>query len=277
MSLHFTIDPNRCIQCDACITDCPARIITRQDTSPCPVILPESEEGCLRCQHCLALCPTAAVSIFGRNPDDSVLLTPDAVPTLEQMENLTRGRRSVRQFREENVPRETIDRLLTTLANVPTGCNDQDLTFTVVDDRAELTRLLERMIGILEAKIASGAEVSDFLGAFIAVYRDHGVDAFFRGAPHLLIVSAGENAHTPEPDVLLAVTYFELLAHCAGLGATWCGMLKMATDAAPELRPLFGLGPDTPFYAVMFGIPAIHFARTVQRDDAAIIRRLPTG
>lgn len=279
MSLHFTIDPARCIQCDACITDCPARIITRTDASPCPVILPESEDGCIRCQHCLAICPTAALSILGRNPDESVPLTPGAVPTLEQMETLTRGRRSVRQFREENVPREMIDRLLAALANVPTGCNDSDLAFTVIDDRAVITRVLQRLVAVLEARLAAGEFSGEgftdtFLTAGARMYRKDGTDIFFRGAPHLLIVSAGGKAHTPETDIPLTLAYFDLLAHCAGLGATWCGILKFAADAVPELRPLFGLGPDTPFYAMMFGVPAIRYQRTVQRDDAAIVRRL---
>ncbi len=273
--LQFIVDETKCIQCDACLTDCPTTIITREEGVACPTILPVSEDGCIRCQHCLAICPTGAVSIFGLNPDDSTPLSPQVVPTLEQMETLVKGRRSVRQFRPENVSREVIDRLLSTLANVPTGCNDSDLTFTVVDDRAEINRLLDKLTDILLARASGPGEFRHaFLTAGARAYRNSGADHFFRGAPHLLIVSAGEKAHTPKTDVDLTLAYFEFLAHCAGLGATWCGVLEFAVDAAPELRPVLGLGPDTPFYAMMFGVPAIHYARTVQRDRAAVVRRL---
>ena len=142
--LHFTVLENKCIQCDACVNDCPAGIIVRGETKP--IINPDAEEHCIKCQHCLAVCPTDAVSIFGRNAEDSIALTPEAVPSFEQMNTLLRGRRSVRQFRQENVSRKIIDELLATVANSPTGCNDQDLTFSVVDDRAEinlLTKLLQ--------------------------------------------------------------------------------------------------------------------------------------
>ncbi|MDR0337433.1 MAG: nitroreductase family protein [Planctomycetaceae bacterium] len=270
--LQFAVAEDKCIRCDACVKDCPTGIVAR--TGRYPTVLPESESGCIRCQHCLAICPTGAVSVFGLNPENGIALTKNNTPSLEQMEILMRGRRSVRQFKHENVSRELIDRLLKTLANVPTGCNDSDLTFSVVDDQGEIKILLETLVRMLEVKIQSGVEVLPFLAAGAAAYRENGTDIFFRGAPHLLIVSAGEKATCAKEDIDLTLAYFELLAHSAGLGATWCGMLKFAADTIPELRSTLGLEPDTPFYAMMFGFPAVKYARTVQRDTAAIVRRL---
>ena len=134
--------------------------------------------------------------------------------------------------------------------------------------------LIERIVSALESKITSGVAVHAFLADSVAAYRNNGTDVFFRGAPHLLIVSAGEKATCPQQDIDIALSNFELLAHCAGLGATWCGILKFALEAVPELRPTLGLGQDTLFYAMMFGHPTVHYARTVQRDDAAMIKRI---
>ena len=105
----------------------------------------------------------------------------------------------------------------------------------------------------------------------MAAYRQQGVDELFRGAPHLLVVSAAENASCPNEDINLALAYFELLAQSSGLGTTWCGYLKFAVDAAPELRTPLGLRPQTPFYAMLFGHPNVRYARTVQRDAAATV------
>jgi Fe-S-cluster-containing hydrogenase component 2 len=270
--LHFSVLENKCIRCDTCVGDCPAGIIVRGDTTP--TIMPENEENCIKCQHCLAVCPKGAVSIFGRSADDSIPLMPEVMPTLQEVETLLRGRRSVRKFQQENVSREIIDRLLATAAHSPTGCNDRDLTFSVIDDRAEISILVERLVTALESKIASGAAVHELIVNCVAAYRNNGTDVFFRGAPHLLIVSAGEKATCPQQDIDIALSYFELLAHCAGLGATWCGLLKFALDTAPELRPILGLGTDALFYAMLFGHPAVQYARTVQRDDTATIKRL---
>ena len=270
--LHFTVSESKCTQCDACIGDCPAGIIIREGTVP--TIKPESEGACIECQHCLAVCPTGAVSIFGRNAENSMPLTTEALPSLRQLELLLRGRRSVRHFREDNVSRDLIDRLLATVANSPTGCNDRNLIFSVIDDRAEINLLIERLVASLESKIASGETVHEFLANAVAAYRENGTDVLFRGAPHLLIVSTGDKATCPQEDIHIALAYFELLAHRAGLGATWCGMLKFTIETLPELRPILGLGPETLFYAILFGHPTVHYARTVQRDDAAVVKRI---
>ena len=68
------------------------------------------------------------------------------------------------------------------------------------------------------------------------------------------------------------MTYFELLAQSIGLGTVWCGLLKLAFESVPELKALVDLPRNHHYYAMLFGPPAIHFARTVQRDNAATIK-----
>ncbi|HEY3376425.1 MAG TPA: 4Fe-4S dicluster domain-containing protein, partial [Armatimonadota bacterium] len=71
--LQFLVDEARCTRCRQCVHDCPARVIAQQgDALPC--IAPEREADCLQCQHCLAICPTAALSILGRDPQQSLPL-----------------------------------------------------------------------------------------------------------------------------------------------------------------------------------------------------------
>jgi len=268
--LNFTVAEDKCIQCDTCVNDCPMHIISRSGSVP--VILSESEEQCFRCQHCLAVCPSGAVSIFGLKPEDSLPLDAGALPSREQMKTFVRGRRSVRQFRRENVPRELIDALLADLAHAPTGCNDCDLVFSVVDDRRVIEQLLEQIVSLIEnTKIVDAPE---FVSAAVESYRRDKTDFIFRGAPHLLIVSPGTKAHCGQEDSIIALSYFELLAQSAGLGTTWCGMLKLAADVVKGVRELFGLEPDTYFYAMMFGLPNVRYARTVQRDTSAVIRTI---
>ena len=268
-NLDFIVSEDKCIQCDACVNDCPTHIISRNGSVP--TIMPESEELCLRCQHCLAVCPTGSISIFGLKPEDSLPLIASALPSREQMKTLARGRRSIRQFRNENVSRELIDALLADLAHAPTGCNDRDLVFSVVDDRRVIERLLEQIVTLAE-KTPPTADAPEFLSHAVASYRQDKTDHFFRGAPHLLLVSHGTKAHCGQEDSVLALAYFELLAQTAGLATTWCGVLKLTADVVKGVRELFGLEPDTYFYAMMFGHPDVQYARTVQRDNAAVIR-----
>jgi nitroreductase len=232
-------------------------------------------DSCLQCQHCLAVCPTGAISILGFRPENSIPLTEKSLPSKEQMKTFVRARRSVRRFTQENVDLALIDELLSDTANAPSGCNDRMLTFTVIDKMKVMQDLREKVISAIEQKQKENVAMPQFLIDGVQNYRKHGVDDFFRGAPHLLIISASQNAHCGREDVIIALSYFEFLAQSAGLGATWCGYFKHVLDAVPELADTIGLDKDAAYcYAMMFGKPSVKYARTVQQDNTAKVRKV---
>ncbi|HJN15777.1 MAG TPA: nitroreductase family protein, partial [Armatimonadota bacterium] len=211
--LDFVVDEARCTRCGLCAQDCVVRIIELKDGA-CPSIIEEEASDCLRCQHCLAICPVGAISILGRKPEDSLPLAPEHLPELEAMERLVRGRRSVRHYRDENVDPALLERLFTALANAPTGANRQELTFRVIDDRGTMARFRNKAMGELREAIEA-AETPEQLGGvrrFVQAYYEEDRDLVFRGAPHVLIVSAPPDSPCPQEDVVLALAYFELLA-----------------------------------------------------------------
>lgn len=274
--LKFRIDAKRCTRCGKCVSDCPTMIIERVG-GDVPFVRPAREEDCLECQHCLAICPTAALSIFGKDPADSLPLSDvHALPTFDQMTRFERGRRSVRQYRDENVDPALIRKMLATLANTPTGVNRQALTFTVIDDKDVMHRFRAKVLASL-AEASENKRIpphAAYLAEMVDAFKETGRDEIFRGAPHALIVSAPPDAPCPSEDVALALAYFELLAQSAGVGTVWWGMLKMVLENLTELKPLVGLVPGHFYYAMLFGMPAVRYARTVQRDGAAVIRRV---
>lgn len=273
--LSLTIDEARCNHCGQCARECPTRIIEQSDKDT-PRIKPENEAKCMQCQHCLAICPTAALSILGRNPDNSVTIRPEKLPTLDQMFTLVRGRRSIRHYRNENVDPALLRRLLDALANVPTGVNKRMLNFHVLDDKDAMERFRKQSMQAAAAAAAANAipERFSYLARIAELYRDQGKDVIFRGAPHLIVISEAPDAPCPPQDVALALAYFELLAQSAGLGTVWCGLLKLLLEALPETKQALGIPADHEYYAMLFGYPSIQFARTVQRDDGARVRRI---
>jgi nitroreductase/NAD-dependent dihydropyrimidine dehydrogenase PreA subunit len=272
--LDFVIDREKCSKCGECVKDCPVGIIAMDEDLP--YIDAEKADRCLQCQHCLAVCPTGAVSIFGKNPEDSIPLLGN-LPNAAQVETLLKGRRSVRRFLPEPVDAATIDRLLAIAAHAPTGVNNRGVLFSVVEDQATMDKLRhETMEGVRTAVAQESLPKRlQFFGGILKAW-DKGVDVIFRKAPHLLVVSAPVDAPCPEADSYIALSYFELMAQAMGLGTLWLGLARWAmVDIAPQVSDKLGL-PDSHklVYMMLFGKPAVTYHRTVQRDEDLKVNRV---
>ncbi len=271
--LDLTINATTCTRCGQCVADCPARILTMDEGLP--TVIPEKESTCYRCQHCLAICPTGALSILGLKPTGSRPLA-GAFPDPDKLENLIKGRRSVRRYQPENLEPELLQRLLDVACHAPTGMNARDVLFTVVDDREKLGQLRDRVMAglgrlVQEERLPEGME---FFADFVRVWEEKGMDILFRGAPHLLIASAPAQGASPVPDCLIALSYFELFAQSLGVGTVWNGLTKWAiNNLLPETRERLGIPEDHVIgYVMSFGKPALRYYRTVQRGPAKINR-----
>jgi len=64
----------------------------------------------------------------------------DPVP-IDALTALARGRRSVRWFRQEPIPRELVDKAVAVAAEAPTACNRQPYRFEIFDDPASIQRV----------------------------------------------------------------------------------------------------------------------------------------
>lgn len=268
--LDFAIDESRCIQCGECAADCPVRIIDM--SQGLPRISLQRQGLCIRCQHCLAVCPTAALSILGVDPDASVEILP---PSPDGLENLIKSRRSVRRYRPEAVERAVLDRLMEAVAYAPTGKNERKVRFTLVDDPEVMARIrVLTMEGIRRAVDEDGLpDGMEFFAKFLTAW-DQGRDIIFREAPHMLIASSPREATSGEADPFIALSYFELMAASLGLGTVWCGYARWALQSVvPELGRKLGIPSDhRSMYVVMFGYPAVRYARAVQREVQGLHR-----
>ena len=125
--MEFSVN-EKCIHCGKCVKDCLSKAL-KFDENKIPVL---DESKCKKCQHCMAVCPVGALSIMGKNPEDSDL--PNNLPDGEQVLNLIKNRRSDRHYKRENLDKETIEKLKNMLNWVPTGVNDHRLHFSFIDD-----------------------------------------------------------------------------------------------------------------------------------------------
>ena len=177
---------------------------------------------------------------------------------------LARERRSVRQFRDEPVPRALIERLIEAASWAPSASNRQDWRFTVVIAAARKQEMADAVRRRWDAIVAANRD-----GGFIEdVERYAASFARFAHAPALVVVSAraadsfqrhllGEAATATVGSVTsaaMAAQNLMLAAHALGL-ATCC--MTGALAARDELRPLVGIGRrDEIVCLIALGYPA---------------------
>lgn len=270
--IDFKIDEDKCITCGLCAQDCPVGII---DMNPQPSIRKSREKLCLKCQHCMAICPTAALSILGKKPEDS-LSSQGELPTYEAMTRLIKTRRSIRKYLPVDLDQKLIQELLETTAYAPTGHNYNSVHFTLIDKREDLEIFRDKVYEAI--KKAGEAKTLlpqfQFLYAIQKVWENNGIDIIFRNAPHLLIASAPKKNSSPLPDCLIALSYFELLANSHNIGTLWNGMLTwVLNDIDPGIAELIGIPKDyTVGYGLVFGKSAVSYPRAIQSEGLSLNR-----
>ncbi|WP_319584180.1 nitroreductase family protein [uncultured Pseudodesulfovibrio sp.] len=269
--LNFTVDEEKCTRCGECAKDCPTGVI---EMDGLPVVRPGSEVRCIECQHCLAVCKPGALSVFGKDPANSLPLK-GMFPDPATMETLVMGRRSVRRYKKEGVDPALIHHLLEVASHAPTAVNGRPVTLTVVDDPDTMDRLrAEVTAAALNLLHTDGfPEGWERIGDYVRGCED-GTDILFRNAPHLLLASAPEGALAPMADCHIVMSYFDLLASSHGLGTVWNGIARaLISTILPQFKTRLGIPDDHIVACVMsFGRPAVKYHRTVQRPGGTIRR-----
>jgi nitroreductase/NAD-dependent dihydropyrimidine dehydrogenase PreA subunit len=266
------IDQETCNKCGACAAVCPGGIILFRDGAfPRPVSV--AAEVCVRCGHCVGVCPTGSLT-HDEIPVEACLPIEDSRRvSLEQCGQLIKGRRSIRAYRDRPVPREEIESLIDIARYAPTGHNEQDVRWYVIDDPAALRRIEETGQDWLRESIAGNPVMAKLFGGIIK-RLDAGHPDFIRGAPALIVAHTGKENRIASTDCTIALSYFDLAANAAGLGCCWAGFFMMAANSYPALKEALALPGDQQVCGtLMLGYPKYAYRRIPTRRPARVTWR----
>jgi len=272
--LDFIIDEETCISCGQCASDCPAMIISMETNLP--TIAEDLEQFCIGCMHCVAVCSEGSVSILGYGPEEGLSLEKAAAPSPAAVELLIKKRRSHRNYQDENIDPVLIEKMVHVASHAPSGHNDRQLLYTLVDDKGIIYDLRDEAFAGLEKLIADGKlpEGMEMFVDIMEAWKSSGKDILFRGAPHLIIVSADKESAAPLHDSVIALSTFEMYAQANGVGTIWNGLATLViSELVPSLKVRLGIPENHEIgYAMGFGMPALNYKRTVERKVPQINR-----
>ncbi len=265
MSL-ITIDHTVCLRDGVCANVCPVRLF-EADGEGFPRFRQDADTKCIGCGHCVAVCPVSAVHHRALPLEEAPLLGQAPEISREALGLLLRGRRSVREFRPEPVPRELVHEAIELARWAPSAVNRQPVQWLVIQDPAEVRELAALVIDFL--RIHSQTEPR--YASVVRLWKE-GRDPVLRGAPHLIVVHAPDDWSWSAVDCAIALTQFELAAVSNGIGTCWGGYLMRAASSHPALRERLGI-PDGHSVqgALMYGFPLYHYQRIPPRQPARVV------
>lgn len=165
-----------------------------------------------------------------------------------------KNRRSVREYKTEQIPDKEIEFLIDCARYAPSGFNMQPWSFLVIKNKEALKKISESgkksMIPMLEPMKNASQKARDFL----VFLKTKGTDMFYN-APVLVIILGNKNAPTVDFDCPMAAQNMMLAAHSRGIGSCWVGGVL---PALMDEKLLKELGAPEGYKAVaplIFGYP----------------------
>lgn len=235
---QITVNVDLCKKDGVCVAVCPSRTLTLNGEG-----FPEEVAGsnCIFCGHCVAACACGALTHTGL-PQEPFLPAAKKLPAASVIDGFLMSRRSVREFKQEPVAKETLEALLDVARRAPTASNSQKLHWIVVGDA--------ETVCALSAETVSWARGAGFGSAMLQQWQK-GNDPVLRGAPAVVVACTPKDYAWGKQDCAIALTFLELAAEARGLGVCWAGYLTRVAEVHAPIRQMLGV-PEG--YAVQGGL-----------------------
>jgi len=247
---------------------------------------------CMECGHCAAVCPNQAIQIECLK-DEKYASIKELDIDDKQFLSLMQQRRSVRRYKDEPVPRETIDRMIDAAHCSPTGTGRMTTGIIVIDNQKTLATISEHIYGLYEGlekalenpiarfiiKQKQGKKIlrtlQDFVMPgmhwYIRWYREGKSNEILRDCPALMLFHSPIYEPMGAENCLIAAFHTIMMAQVMGIGTCFNDLIPPACNRVPEIRDLLGLPEDREVYAsITMGYSKYPFKRIPPRQLAGV-------
>jgi nitroreductase/NAD-dependent dihydropyrimidine dehydrogenase PreA subunit len=279
--MNITRIDSKCSRCMLCVRDCVSGVWRLVDGVPEPV----DPSLCNLCSHCLAVCPRGAILHDKLDADQVTALDKKKVSAAAYRETVL-GRRSVRNFRDREVPHDVIEQILDLAHHSPTASNQQSVGYIVVTDRELIKKVAKKIysfalglymktqkgLGLRIAR-ATGLSQNRYLKVmeYIISQVPAGRDFILHNAPVVILVHSPKKGSFMCDNCNIAAANIMNYSHAMGLGTCIIGFLTLALRFSKNIRTAFGVPAGRRVHAsIVLGYPAYPHPRTVSRKQPDI-------
>lgn len=259
----------QCPSCGLCYHEC---VLQADAILPTDGGVTIDLEKCNRCGHCVAVCPTGKM-VHPYSPAQEKI---DRTFTPEEALLFLRTPRSVRRYKSELVPKETLLRLLNAGRYPQTAKNMQGIGYLVVSGREKVDEIHDLYCKIAR-ELPADFPLRDRILRPVLVQEEKSFDALFYDCSQLIFAISDEAHERWKENTQFSFTFLSLMAPSLGLGTCWCGQMALLTAHAQYMRR-FGELLKLPegkriCGCMMVGYPKVKFQRVVERDPLEVLWR----
>jgi len=290
---QISINEKLCNGCGLCVSVCKDFSIKIENrkavTSGKPVF------GCIACGHCMAICPRGAITVSGRciSPDDMFKL-PDkkSAADYNAFLSLLNRRRSIREFKEQPVKREIIEKIIEAAQTAPMGLPPSDVHALVFDSKEKVRGFAEDFCRYLEGmkwfvsgwflalmRPFWGKENDELFRGFVKpcinIYTESmkkGLNLVNYDAPAAIYFYGSPYSDPADP--IIAATYAMLAAESLGLGTCMLGTIHPLIQnggAAKKFREKHGIKHKSrEGLFIIMGYPSVKYSKGIKRTFASV-------
>lgn len=179
-----------------------------------------------------------------------------------EYQELILKRRSVRKYKDKEVPKELIIKLIKESTYAPSSGNEQPWRFIVVRDQAFMKAMSDEAKNTILNRIALNP--NDYAKKYEKMLMNEQYHIFYH-APAVVFIVGDKKLKNMKVNCALAASYFMLSATSIGLGTCW---INFATAIeSPEMLQTLGIGHEDEMIApIIVGYPE-NVTQTMNRHE----------
>lgn len=265
------IESTKCIKCELCVESCTPKVINPKEGTV-------DNSNCMMCSHCIAVCPKDAVY---QNSESGEYLLPHNISP-ESFENLVHSRRSIRNYTDREIDKDTLNRFLELMVYSPTGTNSQESYITVIRGREKVSDFSLRLLAYFQKLIKwifnpityplllltlGKKKTQKFFKykGYLTTLKE-GEDILAYNAPLVVIFHSSKEASTPEMDSNIQASYASLHAVTLDLGACFNGFISKGLNANKKMKRELNIPKTHKIYnSLLVGYPKLNYRKGVIR------------